>query len=424
MRVGVPAEIWERLRMRLAAFRGEMVDFQRRLTAVRALGPDNGGEGEWERSRFLLRELQAFGLDDVTAYDAPDDRVPAGRRPNLVVRVRGALARPAVWVLAHMDTVPPGDESLWDSDPFVAVVDGGRIVGRGVEDNQQGLTAALFALRALVAEGVTPPTDVALILVADEETGNAYGLEHVLAVAPDLIDPRDLVVVPDAGSPDGAAIEVAEKSTLWCRFTVHGRQVHASIPDAGVNAHRAAAHLVVRLDQRLPARFGAIDPVFDVPRSTFEPTRREANVPNVNTIPGEDRFFFDCRVLPRYELGEVKRVIGEVTASVETDFGVQVDVSYPTELAAAPPTPVNAPVVEALGQALRVVRGLEPRTVGIGGGTVAAVFRRRGIPAVAWATLEEAAHSPNEYCLIDNLVADALVLAHLFVGERTPGVPE
>lgn len=34
--------------------------------------------------------------------------------------------------------------------------------------------------------------------------------------------------------------------------------------------------------------------------------------------------------------------------------------------------------------------------------------------AVVWASLEETAHSPNEYCVIDNLVGDALVLAHLF----------
>jgi len=33
---------------------------------------------------------------------------------------------------------------------------------------------------------------------------------------------------------------------------------------------------------------------------------------------------------------------------------------------------------------------------------------------VVWASLEETAHSPNEYCVIDNLVGDALVLAHLF----------
>lgn len=411
------AETAARLAARIEGYRDEMVEFQRTLTAVTALGPENGGDGEWLRSRHLMERLRAFGLDQIEEIDAPDPRVSTGLRPNLVVRVRGVSARPAVWVLAHMDTVPPGEIRLWDSDPFQAVVRDGRIIGRGVEDNQQGLTAGVFALRALHDEGLTPATDVGLVLVADEETGNRYGVEHVLEAAPDFVHADDLVVVPDAGSPDGSVLEVAEKSTLWIEFTVHGRQVHASIPDAGVNAHRAAAHLAVRLDERLPAAFPALDPVFDVPRSTFEPTKRDANVQNVNTIPGEDRFYFDCRILPAYALGDVKAVVGETVREVEGEFGVTVEVAYPAELPAAPPTPVDAPVVEALAAAVRAVKGVEPRTVGIGGGTVAAVFRRRGIPAVVWASLEETAHSPNEYCVIDNLVGDALVLAHLFARE-------
>lgn len=408
------AETAARLAARIEGYRDEMVEFQRRLTEVTALGPENGGDGEWLRSRHLIEQLHAFGLDQIEEIHAPDPRVSNGLRPNLVVRMRGAAARPAVWVLAHMDTVPPGEIKLWDGDPFQAVVRDGRIIGRGVEDNQQGLTAGVFALRALQDEGLTPATEVGLVLVADEETGNHFGVEYILETIPDLVHADDLVVVPDAGSPDGSVLEVAEKSTLWIEFSVHGRQVHASIPDAGVNAHRAAAHLAVRLDQRLHAAFPARDPVFDVPRSTFEPTKRDANVQNVNTIPGEDRFYFDCRILPTYALGEVKAVVGEIVAEVEGEFGVTVKVAYPAELPAAPPTPVDAPVVQALADAVRAVKGVEPRTVGIGGGTVAAVFRRRGIPAVVWASLEETAHSPNEYCIIDNLVGDALVLAHLF----------
>lgn len=408
------ADTAARLAARIEGYRDEMVEFQCRLTAVTALGPENGGDGEWLRSRHLMQELRALGLDQIEEIHAPDPRVSTGVRPNLVVRMEGAVARPTVWVLAHMDTVPPGELKLWESDPFQAVVREGRIIGRGVEDNQQGLTAGVFALRALLDEGLTPATDVALALVADEETGNHYGVEHLLETIPDLVHADDLVVVPDAGSPDGSVLEVAEKSTLWIEFTVHGRQVHASIPDAGVNAHRAAAHLAVRLDERLPAAFPALNPVFDVPRSTFEPTKRDANVQNVNTIPGEDRFYFDCRVLPAYALGDVKTVVGGVVHEVEGEFGVTVEVAYPAELPAAPPTPVDAPVVLALAEAVRAVKGVEPRTVGIGGGTVGAAFRRRGIPAVVWAGLEETAHSPNEYCVIDNLVGDTLALAHLF----------
>ncbi|MCD6372386.1 MAG: M20/M25/M40 family metallo-hydrolase, partial [Thermococcus sp.] len=49
----------------------------------------------------------------------------------------------------------------------------------------------------------------------------------------------------------------------------------------------------------------------------------------------------------------------------------------------------------------------------IGGGTFAAYFRKLGIPAVVWATLDEMAHQPNEYAKIDNMVEDAKVMAAL-----------
>lgn len=402
------------LSARIAGYRDGAIAFQRELTALQALGPDNGGEGEWERSRFIIERARAFGLSDVTEIDAVDPRVPSGLRPNLVFRLRGRAERPTVWVMAHMDTVPPGELSLWDGDPFVAEVRDGLIVGRGVEDNQQGLTAGLFALRALVAEDVVPATDVCLLLVADEETGNEYGIEHVLRAAPGLFSPDDLVIVPDAGAPDGSVLEVAEKSTMWLRLAVRGRQVHASIPGVGINANRAAAVLTVRLDARLHEAFPDEDPLFEPPGSTFEPTKREANVPNVNTIPGEDVSYFDCRVLPRHDLAAVKVVVAEVARTVEVDFGVTVHPSFPAEHPAAPPTPPDSPVVLALSRVIRSLRDVEPRTVGIGGGTVAAAFRRRGIPAVVWATLEETAHSPNEYCRVDNLMDDILVFAHLF----------
>jgi succinyl-diaminopimelate desuccinylase len=329
--------------------------------------------------------------------------------------VPGAGAGHPVWVMAHTDTVPPGPAGLWDSDPFMVRVEGGKVFGRGVEDNQQGLVAALFALRALVDEGLTPTTDAGVILVADEENGNTYGIEHLLSAAPGLVAPDSLVVVPDFGTPDGSGIEVAEKSILWAEFTVIGRQVHASLPGAGINAHRAASNLVVRLDERLHARFPAADPLFDPPTSTFEPTKREGNVPNVNTVPGRDVFYFDCRVLPCYGLDEVKTEIEALTREIEDEFAVAVAVAYPNEATAAPPTSPDAPVVLALSEAVRRVRGVEPYPMGMGGGTVGAVFRRHGIPAAVWGTMEGMAHQPNESCVIDNMVADALVFAHVFM---------
>jgi succinyl-diaminopimelate desuccinylase len=61
------------------------------------------------------------------------------------------------------------------------------------------------------------------------------------------------------------------------------------------------------------------------------------------------------------------------------------------------------------------LRGVKPRVGGIGGGTVAAFFRRMGIPAAVWSTIDDVAHMPNEYAKIDNMISDAKVMAYLMM---------
>jgi succinyl-diaminopimelate desuccinylase len=46
---------------------------------------------------------------------------------------------------------------------------------------------------------------------------------------------------------------------------------------------------------------------------------------------------------------------------------------------------------------------------------VAAYFRRAGFEAACWSKTEETAHQPNESCVIDNLVGDAKVFAHILL---------
>ena len=87
------------------------------------------------------------------------------------------------------------------------------------------------------------------------------------------------------------------------------------------------------------------------------------------------------------------------------------------ELQAAPATAPDAPVVLALQRAIRAVYGREARPQGIGGGTVAALFRRAGLPAVVWGTIADTCHQPNEYALISNTLSDAAVLAALFLAD-------
>lgn len=408
------SEIFSRVARRIDSYRDEAIALQRMLTAIPALSPRNGGEGEARKAEALAGYLREIGLSRIASYPAADPALPGGHRPNLVVRVPGRSRDRTAWVMAHLDVVPPGDRQLWDSDPYELRVEGDRLYGRGTEDNQQGLCSAVLAARALREESLTPPCDLGLLFVADEETGSEHGILYLLREVPDLFGPRDLIIVPDSGVPDGSQIEVAEKSIIWLKFTVRGKQTHGSTPEKGVNAHKAGAHLIVALGE-LYRLFDAVEPVFDPPISTFEPTQKEANVPNVNTIPGTDVFYFDCRVLPRYPLEAVEVEVARIAGTIEAAHGVRVTVEAPQRETAAPPTPVDAPVVKLLQAAVREVYGIEGRPEGIGGGTVAAHIRRRGHAVAVWSKFDETLHGPNEYCLLSNLLGDAKVMAHVFL---------
>lgn len=390
----------------------DMVQFLCDLISIPAISPDSGGKGEAEKAAFLSQQVRKMGLGFPERFDASDPRAEGGLRPNIVVRMPGKSTQ-RLWIVTHMDVVPEGDRSLWETDPFVPVVRDGKVFGRGANDNGQEIVASLFAAYALKNLGLTPAREVCLCFVADEEMGSRYGIQYLLKNG--LFAPQDLVVVPDGGTEKGDFIEVAEKSILWFNVKVFGKQVHASKPHEGLNACRVANELSVDLDRALHKAFLDQDKLFEPSLSTFEPTKREANVANVNTVPGKEIFAFDCRILPGVPLDDVLRVIDEACMRKAEESGAVIEVDILQRNDAAPPTSVDAPVVKLLNKAVYDVLGVNPVIGGIGGGTCAAFFRAGGIPAAVWAQEADVAHMPNEYAVIEHIVNEAKVFAQMML---------
>ena len=410
----VDTDIFDRITKRIDSYKNDMIELQINLTAIPALSPDNGGDGEQRKAQFLTTVLREFGFNNIKEYCAPDERVTSGIRPNIVATIPGKNHDKTVWIMTHMDIVPPGELNLWDDDPYKGYVKEGKIYGRGTEDNQQDLVASIFAAKAFRDEGIMPETSVGLVFVADEETGSKHGLTYVLENYPDLFQQSDIIVIPDFGDTEGSAIEIAEKSILWLRFKTTGKQCHASKPSLGKNAFTAASHLVVKLNE-LSQIFDVSDPIYQPPGSTFEPTKKDANIPNINTIPGEDVFYLDCRILPIYALSQIESKIRDMADEVEQQFGVSIEITPVQHIQAPPPTSHDAYVVSGLHHAIKAVYDIHAVPVGIGGGTIAAVFRQHGYQAAVWSKLNQMAHQPNEYCFIENMIGNAKVYAHLLL---------
>lgn len=395
--------------------REEMITFLGDIISKPAIGPESGGEGEQDKARILEQYLLSYGFSSIQRYDAPDDQVESKIRPNIKVTVKGkgSGSDPRIVVISHIDVVAPGIRDEWETDPFEITVKDDKAFGRGVEDNGQAITASLFAAKTLMELDIQPARDIVLFFVSDEEETNEKGIKFI--VEKGLIEKDDLILVPDHGEPEGRLIDITEKSIIWIKVTVKGKQCHASLPLLGTNAFRASMIFGSRVDQILHETFNALDPTFDHRISSFEPTKRDRQPSGINVLPGEDVFYFDCRLLPAYSIQEVLRVMNDVARKVEKETGTVITLEPVLEEITEFPTPEDAPIVTMLSNAIFQTNGKTAVTGGISGGTCAAILRNEGYKVAVWETIENTAHSPNEYIRIENLINDCKVFASLFL---------
>ncbi len=146
----------------IESLKPEMVAALAELVRVPAVAPENGGNGETQKAEKLMEILGTVGFDRIEHHDSSDSRVSSGKRPNIIAYLNGESDAQRLWVVTHLDVVPPGEDSLWTvTKPFEPLVLEDKVYGRGSEDNGQSLVASLFAVAALKRLGVKPKLTVA-----------------------------------------------------------------------------------------------------------------------------------------------------------------------------------------------------------------------------------------------------------------------
>jgi len=108
--------------------RDEMVQFMLEMLKIKAVNPEGGGGGEYERALFVQKWVEKLGVK-VSRYDYPDDRVPEKTRVNFTTVIEGRDSSRTLWFASHLDTVPEGSRDLWSTDPYEPIVKDGKIFG-------------------------------------------------------------------------------------------------------------------------------------------------------------------------------------------------------------------------------------------------------------------------------------------------------
>lgn len=258
-------------------------------------------------------------------------------KANLFVTVPATVTgKPVVtggFVLSGHTDVVPVEGQAWDTDPFVATIQGDKLYGRGSCDMKGFLACALTLLPQVVAASqagqLSKPIHLALSF--DEEVGCLGAplmIEDLKALG---IQPEYCIV----GEPTMMRMVTAHKGIQVYRCRVHGKSAHSSLTPQGVNAISYASRIIGFIDElaaslreRNDVGFEQ-DNAFDVPYSTLSVgTIRGGTATNI--VPNLCEFTFDYRNLPHMDDSAILQPIQDFIASllpamhaVSADTGIE-----------------------------------------------------------------------------------------------------
>jgi succinyl-diaminopimelate desuccinylase len=251
------------------------------LVALVRIDSQNPGALEADCAAWVRQRLEGDAGLSVADYPA------APGRPNLVAAVPGAGRGPRLVLVAHMDTVPVGEQ--WTIDPLGGQIRDGAVWGRGAADMKAGLAVAI-GLMEWLAGGPPPPGEVVLCVTSDEEGPDMSGI-HAL-VAAGVVGQGDQVL---ALEPTGLRLRLAQVGLRWLEVEVHGRMAHGGRAHRdGIDAIYLAALIAAEVKRRVPGLAGEHE-LLGPPRVTCSGIRGGVAA---NVVPATCTLTLDIRVVP------------------------------------------------------------------------------------------------------------------------------
>ncbi len=382
---------------------------------------------------FLRRLLEKEGLA-VRLYESAPGKV------NLLARLEGRGRGKPILLLNHLDVVPV-DAARWKVPPFGAVVQDGKIWGRGAMDMKGLGMIELMALVALKRAGATLDRDILFLATADEETGGQMGAQWMIKNHYAELDPEYVIDEGGFGTRDVLApgravygVSVADKRPLWVRVTAQGTSGHGSQPiadNANVILMNALARILDRpqpaaeiplvrlMRQKLGGALAENKFTNAIQRNTISLTALRAGVgdpPKANVIPSRSEAILDCRLLPGQSPEEFLRALKAAAAEPRIEMEV-IWLSEPNLISST-----EKPLYAAIERVLqRHTPGALVAPIMVPYGTDGNAFRNRGAtvygltPMVVDLAVLSSMHSDQEQIPLDEFRKGLRILHDILV---------
>lgn len=322
----------------------------------------------------------------------------------------GATSGPGRFLFnGHQDTKPVEGMTV---EPFGAVIENGRMYGRGTCDMKGAIAGFLCAFKALVSAGHKPKGGITFFSDIEEEYSGADGFLSIIAKG--LCDGYDGVI---SGEPTKLEVHIGNMGAIATAFEVAGKAAHASMPHLGINAiHHAARFITEYLE--LPI-YRETNPYFGKPTINFE--KIDAGKPFEATVPDRCTICLDTRLIPETPPERVREELDELLARLKKEEGIDIKEVDPPQTwrprrGQAPAAFIDAghPLSLRMIDAYRTALGNEPTIAALPGATFAGVMIRRGTPAVHCGPGSiEQAHTEDEWVEVAQLPKAARIYTAL-----------
>jgi len=368
-----------------------------------------------------VSEIAGFVEDRLSGLGVSVERYePVKGRVNIVARIGKGGGKELVFN-GHMDVVPAGDRSRWSFDPFLGEVKNGYLLGRGASDMKGGLAGIIYAFEKLIKYEKELEGELALVCVADEETGGENGTGYLVSQG---IAVGSSVVIAEPTGMD--LINLGEKGALWMRITIYGKPIHGSLsPYAGESAILKAADLmkellsVTELEPRIREDVKAIieeskkiaeklSGIKSIGRILDHPTINFGMIKGgtkINVVPEKCEVDVDIRV----PVGMASEEVAEYVKKIVSKYGGEV--SYFAK-GNANYTQPSSEIVEIAKSNVKQILGVEPKLFVQWASSDAKFYRRKGVPTIHYGPAEvEVIHGYNERVRAEDVVKACKVYA-------------
>ncbi|MFL6829926.1 MAG: succinyl-diaminopimelate desuccinylase [Sphingomicrobium sp.] len=312
---------------------------------------------------------------------------PDGPTENMVA-IRGA-GSPHFGFAGHLDVVPPGDG--WAGDPFAAVIEDGRLIGRGANDMKSAIAAFVAAVSRVEHASGT----VSLLITGDEEGYATYGTPRIIdrlnerQVRPDMI----LIGEPTSVERLGDTVKIGRRGSVNMWIETPGVQGHVAYPHRGTNPIPPLARVIAALDA-----VHLDDGTDAFPPSNLEFTAISTPTSASNVIPGSATAQLNIRFNELHKGADLVRMIEEVAEREAPGAKVRARISGEAFL--TPPGPLFDVVVQAIEEET----GLTPE-LSTSGGTSDGRFLIQLCPVVDFGLPNATMHKVGESAAVDDIEA-------------------